>query len=86
MTDLPEEMRQAAARGDATLDDLKVAAEGCPACEPPPTTSPGVRHDAPHVTGTRAAVRPMQSVVGRSPDASKQMGDWNACDRNRSGR
>ena len=33
MTDLPEEMRQAASRGDATLDELKVAARSCTACE-----------------------------------------------------
>jgi DNA polymerase len=33
MTDLPEEMREAARRGDATLDELKVAAGGCTACE-----------------------------------------------------
>ena len=33
LQDLPEEMRDAARRGDAELDDLREAARGCRACE-----------------------------------------------------
>jgi DNA polymerase len=33
MTDLPSDMRGAAQRGDATVDDLKDAARGCTACD-----------------------------------------------------